>query len=158
MYETKSIWCDVLLASLQWQLCLVLANGTFETEDNLLRGLCLLVEDGLGLTTITGLFSVITTLSLSEEGSLSSLVLGDFVGTINIQVKWSRKACESMHTKWVFVGKTYVCFLHVFPLQSEDPNQQHISFIISPCKWNLQVRRVLRISVRSVLFTGSTTI
>ena len=78
---------DVLLASLQWQLCLVLANGTFETEDNLLRGLCLLVEDGLGLTTITGLFSVITTLSLSEEGSLSSLVLGDFVGTINIQVK-----------------------------------------------------------------------
>lgn len=68
-------------------MCLVLANGTFETEDNLLCGLCLLVEDGLGLATITGLFSVITTLSLSEEGSLSGLVLGDFVGTINIQVK-----------------------------------------------------------------------
>jgi hypothetical protein len=33
------------------------------------------VEDGLGLTTITGLLAVITTLSLGEQRSLSSLVL-----------------------------------------------------------------------------------
>jgi hypothetical protein len=39
----------------------------------------LLVEDGLGLTTITGLFAIITTLSLGEERGLSSLVLGNLV-------------------------------------------------------------------------------
>jgi hypothetical protein len=34
-----------------------------------------LVEDGLGLTSVTGLLAIITTLSLSEQRSLSSLVL-----------------------------------------------------------------------------------
>jgi len=37
------------------------------------------VEDRLGLTTVTGLLTVVTTLTLSEEGSLASLVLGDLV-------------------------------------------------------------------------------
>lgn len=37
------------------------------------------MEDRLGLTTITGLLAVITTLSLSEERGLASLVLGDLV-------------------------------------------------------------------------------
>jgi hypothetical protein len=38
-----------------------------------------LVEDGLGLTTITALLAVITTLSLGEQRSLSGLVLCDLV-------------------------------------------------------------------------------
>jgi hypothetical protein len=37
------------------------------------------VENGLGLTTITGLFTIVTTLSLGEQRSLSGLVLGDLV-------------------------------------------------------------------------------
>lgn len=37
------------------------------------------MENGLGLTTITGLLSVVTALSLSEEGGLSGLVLCDLV-------------------------------------------------------------------------------
>ena len=37
------------------------------------------MEDGLGLTTITTLLAVITTLSLGEQRSLSGLVLGDLV-------------------------------------------------------------------------------
>lgn len=34
-----------------------------------------LVEDGLGLTSVTGLLAIITTLSLGEKRSLSCLVL-----------------------------------------------------------------------------------
>lgn len=55
------------LATFQDKLMFVLANGTFKTQDDLLSGLGFLVENGFGLTTITGLFAVITTLSLSEN-------------------------------------------------------------------------------------------
>lgn len=48
-----------VLASLQCQLQLGLARGALETEDNLLGGLGLLVEDRLGLTTVTGLLPVV---------------------------------------------------------------------------------------------------
>lgn len=68
-----------VLATLQCQLCLRLARCAFQSQHNLLCGLCLLVENGFCLTTITGLFSIITTLSLSEQRSLSSLVLSDLV-------------------------------------------------------------------------------
>jgi hypothetical protein len=37
-----------------------------------------LVEDGLGLTSVTGLLAIITTLSLSEQRGLSCLVLCQF--------------------------------------------------------------------------------
>ena len=40
----------------------------------------LLVEDGLGLTTVTGLLAVITTLSLSRQRVLALLVLRHLVG------------------------------------------------------------------------------
>jgi hypothetical protein len=40
------------------------------------------VENGLGLTTITGLLTVITSLTLSEERSLTGLVLSDLVGSV----------------------------------------------------------------------------
>jgi hypothetical protein len=50
-----------------------------EPEDDLLGGLGLLVEDGLGLTSVTGLLSVVTPLSLGEDRVLTLLVLGHLV-------------------------------------------------------------------------------
>jgi hypothetical protein len=68
-----------VLASLKGELCLGLAGSALKTEHNLLGGLRPLVEDGLGLTSVTGLLTVVTTLTLSEQRSLASLVLGDLV-------------------------------------------------------------------------------
>lgn len=68
-----------VLAALQSELLLGLASSALETKDNLLGGLSLLVEDRLGLTTVTTLLSVVTTLTLGEQGGLASLVLGDLV-------------------------------------------------------------------------------
>jgi hypothetical protein len=59
-----------VLAALQCQLGLGLALGALQSEHDLLGGLGLLVEDGLGLTTVTALLPVVTTLTLSEKGSL----------------------------------------------------------------------------------------
>jgi hypothetical protein len=59
-----------MLASLQRQLCLRLARCALQSQHNLLRRLCFLVENGLGLTTVTGLFAIITTLSLREQRCL----------------------------------------------------------------------------------------
>ena len=50
-----------------------------EPQDDLLGGLCLLVEDGLGLSSVTGLLPVVSTLSLGEDRVLSLLVLGHLV-------------------------------------------------------------------------------
>lgn len=69
-----------MLASLQRQLCLRLARCALQSQYNLLRRLCFLVENGFGLTTITGLFAIITTLSLREQGRLSDILLGGFLG------------------------------------------------------------------------------
>jgi hypothetical protein len=60
-------------------LKLGLTSNTFQSKDNLLSGLCLLVENWLGLTTVTGLLSVISSLTLGVKGSLTSLVLGNSV-------------------------------------------------------------------------------
>jgi hypothetical protein len=68
-----------VLASLQRKLELGLALDTLQSQDNLLGGLGLLVEDRLGLTTVTGLLAVVSSLTLGEQGGLSSLVLGDLV-------------------------------------------------------------------------------
>ena len=57
----------------------MLATLALQPQDNLLGGFCLLVEDGLSLTTITGLFAIITTLSLSSNAILTLLVLGNLV-------------------------------------------------------------------------------
>ena len=62
-----------VLATLQRQLGLGLALDALQPQDDLLGGLGLLVEDGLGLTTVTGLLAVVTSLSLSEERSLERL-------------------------------------------------------------------------------------
>lgn len=68
-----------VLTSLQGQLSLGLALNTLQSQDNLFRGLSLLVENGLGLTTETRLLTVVSSLTLSEQRSLTSLVLGDLV-------------------------------------------------------------------------------
>ena len=59
-----------MLATLQRELLLLLASSALKTQDDLLGSLGLLVEDGLGLTTITALLPVITTLTLSVQGGL----------------------------------------------------------------------------------------
>ena len=70
------------LAAFQDKLMLVLADGTFQTQDNLLGSLGFLVEDGLGLTTIAGLFTIVTTFTLGKNGGFTSLVLGNLVGGV----------------------------------------------------------------------------
>jgi len=66
-----------VLGALEDVLDGLLAAGAGELKDDLLGGLSLLVEDRLGLTTITTLLTVVTALTLSEEAGLTSLVLGD---------------------------------------------------------------------------------
>ena len=68
-----------VLTSLQGQLSSGLTFDTFQSQNNLLGSLGFLVENRLGLTTETGLFTVITSLTLSEQGSLTSFVLGNLV-------------------------------------------------------------------------------
>lgn len=46
------------------------------------HGLGLLVEDGLGLTTVTALLPVVTTLTLGGKRVLALLVLGNLVGGV----------------------------------------------------------------------------
>lgn len=52
-----------VLAALVDKLVLSLARSAFKTNDSLLGSLGLLVEDGLGLTTITGLLTIVTALT-----------------------------------------------------------------------------------------------
>lgn len=59
-----------VLATLEGELCLGLACCALQSQDNLLGGLGLLVEDRLGLTTVTGLLTVVTSLTLGEERGL----------------------------------------------------------------------------------------
>lgn len=82
--EEKNVPKLEVLAALQGELLLGLASSALETQDDLLGGLGLLVEDGLGLTTVTTLLSIVTTLTLGEQGGLegrekniSALVLTD---------------------------------------------------------------------------------
>lgn len=86
--EEKNVPKLEVLAALQGELLLGLASSALETQDDLLGGLGLLVEDRLGLTTVTTLLSIVTTLTLGEQGGLegrekniSALVLTDHGGS-----------------------------------------------------------------------------
>lgn len=68
-----------VLRPLQRQMLLRLTFLTLQTQHNLTSGLGLLVKDGLGLTSETHLLGIVTTLSLSEVGCFTGLVLGDLV-------------------------------------------------------------------------------
>lgn len=82
-----------VLASLERHVRAVLAGCALESEDDLLGRLGLLVEDRLGLTTVTLLLSVVTALSLSEEGGLTSLVLSDLVWAVYDGMR-EKKECQ----------------------------------------------------------------
>merc|ERR1719296_558668 len=71
-----------VLGPLQRQMLLRLTFLALQTKHNLPRGLGLLVEDGLGLSSKTHLLRIVTTLSLGEVGRLSGLVLGHLVGLV----------------------------------------------------------------------------
>lgn len=56
-----------VLAALVDKLVLSLARSAFKTNDSLLGSLGLLVEDGLGLTTITGLLTIVTAFTWEDD-------------------------------------------------------------------------------------------
>jgi len=68
-----------VLASLERKLSLGLAAGALQSQDDFLGGLGLLVEDGLRLTSVSGLLAVVSALSLREQRGFAGFVLGDFV-------------------------------------------------------------------------------
>ena len=84
------------LAAFQDELMLVLADGTFQTQDNLLGSLGFLVENRFGLTTITGLLTIVTTLTLGKDGSFTGLVLGNLVGGVTAALLTSTKGFTSL--------------------------------------------------------------
>ena len=65
-----------VLRAAQAVLCDVQALFALQPDRDLLGRLDLLLEDGLGLTTETGLLSVVSALALGEERGLPRLVLG----------------------------------------------------------------------------------
>jgi hypothetical protein len=103
-----------------------LADRALKSKNDLLGRLGLLVEDGLGLSSVTGLLSVVSSLTLSEKRSLSGLVLRDLhsirhaegrktVGKGTRQRQVRRKVGEfPIEVKRTLWG---VCFRHSFPLQ-----------------------------------------
>ena len=74
------------------------------------------MENGLCLTTITGLLAVVTPLSLCEQGILALLVLGDLVGADSTRL--------DLLAPPIILETTYVCFLQALPLQSVIPPNQ----------------------------------
>merc|ERR1711942_277649 len=68
-----------MLASLDGDLVLALAISALQSEDDLLGGLGLLSEDGLGLSSVSLLLAIVTPLALSLERVLAFLVLRHLV-------------------------------------------------------------------------------
>lgn len=68
-----------MLAALQRGLFAVLALGALHTQHDLLGGLGLLPEDGLGLSTETLLLAIVTTTTLGSAALLGLFVLGHLV-------------------------------------------------------------------------------
>ena len=71
-----------VLASLDANLMLVLAGYTFQSQNDLLGGLCLFVKDRLGLTSKPRLLAVVTSLTLGKQRCFPSLVLRHLVGSV----------------------------------------------------------------------------
>ena len=83
------------LASLDHTEALCLALGALELEHDLLGVLCLLSEDGLGLSTETLLFHIISSLTSGSKGILSFLVLGNLVDSMLLEL-----SAVSSHRLW----------------------------------------------------------
>merc|ERR1711931_221877 len=71
-----------MLASFDDDLIFALAIRAFQSEDDLFRGLGLLSEDGLGLTSVSLLLAVVTPFALSLERILAFFVLRYFVQSV----------------------------------------------------------------------------
>src|SRR5438874_12669060 len=103
-----------MLAPLQCQLSLRLADRTLQSQHDLLRRLGFLVKDRLGLTSITRLLAIITALSLCEEGGL----LDFYTGVRRSEWYWgTRYICLFTLPALYWVTLCWVCFLQSFPLQ-----------------------------------------
>lgn len=92
-----------MLATLEGELGLGLALHALQSQHNLLRGLRLLVENGLGLTTITALLTVVSTLTLAVVRGFS-LVSGPSVSKVRM--------FRSRDT-WVGREKSLLSSLHI---------------------------------------------
>ena len=84
-----------------------LAGVALELERNLLGGLCLLTEDGLGLAAETFLLWVVSSLALSGGGILALFVLGDLVDLVLL----------ALHTVCVFLFRSMHLCSHVTHLR-----------------------------------------
>lgn len=91
--ESGSSLCNILLskneclASLDGLESSSLADSAFELESDLLGSLGLLSEDRLSLASKSSLLGIITSLSLSDGGSLTSLVLTDLVDYVFLALR-----------------------------------------------------------------------
>jgi hypothetical protein len=74
------------LGSLDGSERLGLSGGTLKLENDLLGLLSLLSEDGLGLSTESLLFHIISSLTLGGLGCLTGFVLGDLVERVLLQL------------------------------------------------------------------------
>lgn len=97
-----------VLASLDRQLLTGFALGALHSKDDLLGGLGLLTQDGLGLTTEALLFSVVTTTSLGGAGLLALLVLGHFVEGVLLALALAVGAAGFGHVDHFGSGETRV--------------------------------------------------
>jgi len=71
-----------VLSTFNRKLMVLFACGALKLQHVLLSGFSFLVENWFGLTSITRLFTIVTSLSLSPNTFLSLLVLGDFVRSV----------------------------------------------------------------------------
>ena len=107
-----------MLASLQCQLCLRFAVGTLQSEDDLFGGLGFFVEDGLCLTTVSGLLAVVSPLSLSDRGGLCEWRRQDQWMAFIHRSRWSLVQDFSRTLPALYcVTLCWVCFLQSLPLQ-----------------------------------------
>jgi hypothetical protein len=98
-----------MLATLERKLRLGLALCALQSQNDLLGCLGLLVENRLGLTTVPGLFAIVTALSLGEQRGLRNCVSAH---TLRLPFNDDR-TLPALYC----VTLCCVCFLHVLPLQ-----------------------------------------
>jgi hypothetical protein len=101
---------NVLLASLEGYLHLVLANGTLKSQHDLLCRFRLFVEDGLGLTTVSRLLAVVAAFALHYFRLLALLILCHLVRSISSGMVKKRLVscyfivCEESDGRVLFAG------------------------------------------------------
>ena len=79
-----------------------LTVSALDSECDFLGGFGLLPEDGLGLSSITGLFAVVTSSALSCLAFLSLFVLGYLVLGVGAALSWAERfPCFRNHHHWL---------------------------------------------------------